>query len=169
MIKFTLDECDNIIKLSANLEENHSSVIFKRNSKEFNYYYYTVIRDNNTQWIFDRLKLYLDEFYPDNSVHTHPQLYLHRYPVGCRFELHNDSTTHPNQLVNIGVCLNREYKGGEFIFYNPDQILPKIPGTIYHLESNRDHEVLRIEEGQRWSLITFLDANDLGVKEHNLI
>ena len=117
----------------------------------------------------DRLKLYLDEFYPDNIMNLHPQLYLHRYPAGCRFELHNDSTTHPDQLVNIGVCLNREYRGGDFIFYNPEEVLPKVPGTIYHLESYREHEVLRIEEGERWSIITFLKANDLGIQQSKLI
>lgn len=169
MVRFTEEECTKIIDLSTKLEENHSSVIFKNNKKVFDYFYYTAIRRVDTQWIFDTLHLYLLEFYPNNTLDKHPQVYLHRYPPGCRFELHNDSTTHPDQLINIGVCLNDNYKGGEFIFYNPEEILPKIPGTIYHLDSKRDHEVLRIEEGERWSLITFLKAKDLGVVSKSLI
>ena len=168
MIKFSQEECESIINLSKILEENHSSVIFKNNKKTFDYFYYTLDRNKDTQWIFDRFKLYLDEYYPNNFLDKHPQLYLHRYPAGCRFERHNDSTTHPDQLVNIGACLNNEYKGGDFIFYSPDEVLPKIPGTIYHMDSKREHEVLEIEEGERWSLITFLKQLDLGTNKEKL-
>lgn len=168
-IKFSLEECRRIIAFSDSLVEYHSSTIFKRNLKEFNYFYYTILRNQDTQWVFDKLKLYLDDIYPGNKLDKHPQLYLHKYPVGSRFEIHNDATTHPNQLLNIGVCLNREYEGGDFILYEPEIVLPKIPGTIYHIESYRDHEVLRITEGVRWSLITFLNADDLGIQVKNLI
>lgn len=169
VIKFTASECKSIISLSKVLEENHSSTIFKGSRKVFDYFYYTIVRNISTQWIFDRFKLYLEEFYPNNTLGEHPQLYLHRYPAGCKFERHNDSTTHPNQLVNIGACLNNTYTGGEFIFYSPDEILPKVPGTIYHMDSNRDHEVLEIIEGERWSLITFLSSKDLSIKPTQLI
>lgn len=169
MIKFTEEECKSIIKYSEYLEENHSSVIFSNKKKTFDYFYYTLIRNESTQWIFDRFKLYLEEFFESNTLDKHPQLYLHRYPAGCKFERHNDSTTHPDQLINIGACLNSEYVGGDFIFYNPDEVLPKIPGTIYHMDSKRDHEVLEITEGERWSLITFLKQKDLGIKSTNLL
>lgn len=168
MIKFTLEECDSIIGMADWLEENHSSVIFKDNKKTFDYFYYTIPRSKTTQWIFDRLQEYLSEFYPNNSMNEHPQLYLHKYLPGCRFERHNDSTTHPDQLVNLGVCLNDYYKGGEFIFYDPNTTLPKVPGTIYHMDSHRDHEVLEITEGIRWSLITFLKSKDIGIRHNKL-
>lgn len=151
------------------LEENHSSVIFKNQNKVFNYYYYTIIRNEYSQWIFDRLSKYLFEFYPKHTVYNYPQIYLHRYPVGCKFDRHNDSTTHPDQLVNIGVCLNSNYEGGDFIFYSPNEILPKVEGTIYHMNSNRDHEVTEITSGERWSLITFLKENDLGISKKSVI
>lgn len=168
MITFTAEECTQIINIGKVLEEKHSSSIFKGNKKIFDYYFYTIIRVEHRQWIFDRFKLYLDEYYPNNILDKHPQLYLHRYPAGCKFERHNDSTTHPDQLVNIGACLNNEYKGGDFIFYSPDEVLPKVPGTIYHMDSKREHEVLEIEEGERWSLITFLKQKDLGIENTKL-
>ena len=168
MIKFSEKECKDIIDLSNSLEENHSSIIFK-NQKEVNYYFYTIVRNDSSQWIFDRFKSYLDEFYPNNKVNEYPQLYLHRYPAGCRFEKHNDSTSYPDQLVNIGACLNDSYTGGEFIFYSPDEVLPKVAGTIYHMDSYREHEVLEILEGERWSLIGFLKQKDIGKVNTNLI
>ena len=169
LVSFTGKECLDIIKFSSSCEENHSSVIFKKQTKVFDYFFYTIIRDKYSQWIFDRLGKYLYPFYPDNTLYEHPQIYLHRYPVGCKFDRHNDSTTHPDQLVNIGVCLNSDYDGGEFIFYSPDEILPKVEGTIYHMDSNRDHEVTEIVSGERWSLITFLKEKDLGISKKSII
>ena len=169
LVRFTGEECLDIIKFSSFCEENHFSVIFKNQTKIFDYFFYTIIRNKNSQWIFDRLASYLHTFYPNNSLIQHPQLYLHRYPVGCKFDRHNDSTTHPDQLVNIGVCLNSDYDGGDFIFYTPDKILPKIEGTIYHMNSNRDHEVTEITSGERWSLITFLKEKDLGISNKSII
>ena len=169
LVRFTGEECLDIIKFSSFCEENHSSVIFKNQTKIFDYFFYTIIRNKNSQWIFDRLASYLHSFYPNNSFNQHPQLYLHRYPVGCKFDRHNDSTTHPDQLVNIGVCLNSDYDGGDFIFYTPDEILPKVEDTIYHMDSNRDHEVTEIVNGERWSLITFLKEKDLGISKKSII
>jgi hypothetical protein len=168
MIKFTLEECNRIVEISYRLEENHSSVIFKDDKKTFDYFYYTIPRNESTQWIFDKLHQYLIEFFPNSCMNKHPQLYLHKYLPGCKFERHNDSTTHPDQLVNLGVCLNNSYIGGEFIFYNPYTTLPKVPGTIYHMDSHRDHEVLEITEGVRWSLITFLKSKDIGISHNKL-
>ena len=169
LVSFTGQECLDIIKFSSSCDENHSSVIFKNQTKVFDYFFYTIIRDENSQWIFDRLATYLQSFYPNNTLKEHPQIYLHRYPVGCKFDRHNDSTTHPDQLVNIGVCLNSDYDGGDFIFYSPDEILPKVEGTIYHMNSNRDHEVTEITSGERWSLITFLKEKDLGLSKKSII
>lgn len=169
LVSFTGQECLDIIKFSSSCDENHSSVIFKNQTKVFDYFFYTIIRNESSQWIFDRLAIYLQTFYPNNTLKEHPQVYLHRYPVGCKFDRHNDSTTHPDQLVNIGVCLNNDYDGGDFIFYSPDEVLPKIEGTIYHMNSNRDHEVTEILNGERWSLITFLKEKDLGISKKSLI
>jgi len=167
MIKFSQEECTEIINLSKVLEENHSSVIF--NSKEVDYFYYTIVRNESSQWIFDRMKSYLSKYYPNNIFDKHPQIYMHRYPAGCRFVKHNDSTSYPDQLVNIGACLNDSYIGGEFIFYSPDEILPKVAGTIYHMDSHREHEVLEIKEGERWSMIAFLKKDDLKIVSSKLL
>jgi len=167
MISFTKNECAEIINLSNIFKSTHSSNLFKR--QDFNYYYHVVVRDSTTQWIFNRLSDFLKTEYPNNKLYEMPEIYLHRYLTGNEFARHNDSTNHPDQLLNIGVCLNDEYEGGEFIAYNPDEILPKVVGTIYTMRSDREHEVKKITKGERWSLILFLNKYHLNIANSKLL
>ena len=167
MISFSKEECSEIINLSNTFEPKHSSTLFRR--EDFNYYYHVVIRNEQTQWIFDRLSIYLKTEYPMNKLNEMPEIYLHRYLIGNEFARHDDSTTHPDQLLNIGVCLNNDYEGGEFIAYDPFEVLPKVIGTIYTMKSDREHEVKKIESGERWSLILFLNKHHLNIGNTKLI
>ena len=167
MISFLKKECSEIINLSNTFESNHSSTIFGR--EDFNYYYHIVVRNVQTQWIFDRLTEFLKLEYPNNKIYEMSEIYLHRYLVGNEFAKHNDSTTHPDQILNIGVCLNSDYEGGEFIPYTPFEILPKVDGTIYIMKSDREHEVKKIISGERWSLILFLNKHHLQIANSKLI
>ena len=167
MISFSKKECSEIINLSNTFAARHSSTLFRR--EDFNYYYHVVVRNKETQWIFDRLANYLKTEYPINKLHEMQEIYLHRYLVGNEFAKHNDSTTHPDQILNIGVCLNSDYEGGEFIAYTPFEILPKVDGTIYIMKSDREHEVKKIISGERWSLILFLNKHHLQIANSKLI
>jgi len=161
MVSFSVEECNRIIELSKIFKPEHSSKLFKR--KDFNYYYHIILRREDTQWIFDRLTEFLLTEYPKNRVHLMHEIYLHRYLIGNEFAKHNDSTNHPDQILNIGVCLNENYEGGEFIAYSPLETLPKITGTIYTMKSDREHEVKKISNGERWSLILFLNKHNLQI------
>ena len=162
---FTTKECQEIINLSSIYTPLHSSTIFK--TKNFNYYYHIVIREETTQWIFDRIKNFLETLYPSNLADQMPCIFLHKYLAGNKFSRHNDATTKPDQILNIGVALNKDYQGGDFLLYNygdlPDEVVPRDIGKIYTIDSKRDHEVLEITEGERWSLILFLNARELNI------
>jgi predicted 2-oxoglutarate/Fe(II)-dependent dioxygenase YbiX len=74
-----------------------------------------------------------------------------------------------NQYFNIGVCLNEDYVGGDFVLYEPEYtILPKKTGEIYTFKHSYDHEVLEVTEGHRWSLIGFYFYEHLDFKKEIL-
>ena len=111
--------------------------------------------DQNNQWIFDKITEYL--LIDQNIEITKPfeVIHLHKYIAGNEFERHSD-IYYPNQTLNVGVCLNDDYVGGDFILHEPKQIIPKKTGTIYSFKNTREHEVTKIESGVRYSLIIFL-------------
>jgi hypothetical protein len=83
--------------------------------------------------------------------------------VNWIFEKHRD-IYYPNQVLNIGVCLNDDYVGGDFILYGPKEILPKKAGVIYSFKNTREHEITKIESGNRYSLIIFLNKDNVETK-----
>jgi hypothetical protein len=60
--------------------------------------------------------------------------------------------------------LNDDYVGGDFILYGPKEILPKKAGVIYSFKNTREHEITKIESGNRYSLIIFLNKDNVETK-----
>jgi hypothetical protein len=164
---FTKDECEFIINFTKKLKQNDSKKYFSNNDG-IEYFVWSMDRNIETQWIFDRMFTYFEEE-TDIKIKTPINtLFIHQYLVGNRFKRHVDKTDN-NQLHNIGVCLNDDYEGGWFKLYEPDLILPKKQGEIYTFKSARPHEVMEILSGERWSIISFLHLDNLEFKKHSLI
>jgi hypothetical protein len=161
-IHFTEEECLNIINLSNQLPVIKSDGGYK-DLNTVNYIGWRIPYHEDNKWIFDRM---INIFKADNTrfniTKYPPHIGLHKYNVGDKFEKHNDFNK--NRMWGIGTNLNEEYKGGDFYLYEPTYLLPKKRGEIYYFESMRDHEVLEILEGERWSLIMFLCYEHLTFK-----
>ena len=155
-------ECMDIVDLGTKTSKTHSSTLFE--AEDINYFYIVIKREEKSQWIFDRFKSYTNSLYPDNSANLMTEVYLHIYPKGCKFLRHRDDAKYPDQVLNVGVTLSTDYKGGEFIAYGenkPDRKLGTVAGEFYHMDASTEHEVLEVTEGVRVSLIQFFTFNDL--------
>lgn len=156
---FTLEECKSIKTLSKEIGETHSKTLFAEGS--IDYYYMVLERGEKTQWIFDRIKEYLNPRYPDNSADKMPCIFVHRYPAGCAFSRHRDDIKYPDQILNVGCLLDDRFSGGDFLQYEPDNIIEKEVGKLYSMKASRPHEVTKITEGVRWSFILFFTKKQL--------
>jgi hypothetical protein len=158
MVCFSKEECDKIINLTLEIEGTHrdgNSKNVERPSEKISYTYYNIYKDKNVDWIFDRITDYLVLDNDIEIIKPFDIIHLHKYEEGNQFKRHRD-IYYPNQILNVGVCLNDDYVGGDFVLYGPTQIIPKIAGTIYSFKNTREHEVTKIESGIRYSLIIFL-------------
>jgi hypothetical protein len=165
-ISFTSEECKNIINLTKDYERISSDVYFP-NSKNIEYDVWNIDNNQNTHWIFKRLFDFFEKETSIKIVEEIKTLHIHHYNKGQQFGKHTDEY-YPTQLHNIGVCLNDDYVGGEFVLFNPDLILPKKTGAIYTFKSNRPHQVNEILEGERWSIISFLHLHNIGISKNIL-
>jgi len=163
---FTKDECERIIFIANSSVMDDSKTYFKYDD-DIKYKVSNVKRDETTNWIFVKM---LDFFTNKTGIKIKTQLdilHIHKYKVGDYFKKHKDNL-YPTQIHNIGVCLNDDYVGGEFVLYEPDEVLPKKQGELYTFESLRLHEVKKIESGERWSIIAFLHTEHLQLKKRLL-
>ena len=158
MVCFSKEECNKIINLTLEIKGNYRDVNSKnveRPREKISYTYYNIYRNESVKWVFDKITEYL--LVEQNVEITKPfeVIHLHKYVAGNEFERHSD-IYYPNQKLNVGVCLNDDYEGGDFILYGPKEIIPKKAGTIYSFRNTREHEVTKIESGIRYALIMFL-------------
>ena len=165
-ILFSKEECDYIINLSKELDEI-PPYGYNKNLK-ISYSVWPVNRNNKTQWIFDKIFLYFTNKTNIKIKKELDKIYIHKYTKGQQFGKHAD-TYYKTQIHNVGVCLNDDYGGGEFVLYNPEIILPKKQGSIYTFPSARMHEVKEILTGERWSIIGFLHIDNLDFPKKSLI
>jgi hypothetical protein len=171
MINFTKEECNTIIDLSLELEGTNRDVNSKnieRPSENISYTYYNIYKNKKVKWIFDRITDYLAHEKNIEVIKPFDIIHLHKYLVGNKFIRHRD-IYYPNQVLNVGVCLNDDYEGGDFILYNPTQPIPKKAGLIYSFKNTTEHEVKEITKGIRYSLIIFLYKDNLKNNNKNLL
>ena len=84
------------------------------------------------------------------------------------FGKHND--IRDNRLYAVGVLLNDDFSGGDFKLYNPDEIiLDKVIGNTYLFDVRIDHEITSILEGERYSLLWFLENEHVKIETNKLI
>jgi len=162
MVNFTKEECKKIISLQSVFKKHTSDKWWE--GDETKYFAWHVERTHSSEWIFVRLMEYIEQNTPIKLVEPINLIHLQNVQTGNKFEPHIDKRSE----YNIGVCLNEDYEGGELICYNPIKILPKICGTIYSFYGNRLHEVKEVTYGERWSLIVFIEKNNIK-KENTLI
>ena len=171
-ISFSKEECDYIINLSKELykinqfdKPDHMS---KDKTFKVNYDVWLIKRNEKTQWMFDKIHTYFTNKTNLKIKKELDKIYIHKYIEGQQFSKHAD-TYYKTQIHNVGVCLNNDYDGGEFVLYNPEEPLPKETGNIYTFPSQRIHEVKKIIKGERWSIIGFLHIDNLDFQKKSLI
>lgn len=159
MISFTKDECEQIINLSNTL----TKVQRDESPRPISYDFYSIGYTEDLKWIFDRMNSYFTESTGIKVIKNLDAIHLFDYSVGDKFARHRD-TYYNGQVWNIGVCLNDNYEGGDFVLYNPNTTLQKKQGTIYTFKCTHEHEVMEVTKGNRWSLIGFYFYENLDLK-----
>ena len=93
---------------------------------------------------------------------------MHKFTKGDWFGKHND--IRDNRLYAVGVLLNDNFEGGNFTLYNPNEIiLNKIIGNTYIFDVGIEHEIAPILEGERYSLLWFLQNEHIKTETNKLI
>ena len=158
MIKFSTDECKTIRDYSNTIERTPR----EDDGRGISYDFYSIGYNENTSWIFERLNKFFTFSTGIKVVENLDAIHLFKYNVGNEFSRHKD-IYYPGQVWNIGACMNDEYEGGDFVLYNPLEVLRKKTGAIYTFRNNREHEVKQILSGNRWSIIGFYFYRHLNI------
>ena len=160
-ILFKKNECDLIRNLFKINPQNWISKDRKFNSEAINY-------SLETEWIFDKLKTFVATE-TDIQIRTiKKQIHFHRFKEGEWFGKHNDNKE--DRIYAVGVLLNNDFKGGDFKLYNPNEIiLDKFIGNTYIFDVRIEHEITPILQGERYSLLWFLQKEHIKFNINKLL
>jgi predicted 2-oxoglutarate/Fe(II)-dependent dioxygenase YbiX len=158
---FNKDECEKIINTIKSKKEKSESNDRRYESKSIEY-------NDNTKWIFEKLKHFFEKETNDTIISLKEKIHFHQFVKGDFFGKHNDSMN--RSVYGVGCLLNDDYEGGDFIFYkNPEVVIQKQVGNSYIFNVNIEHEVKEITYGNRFSLLWFLEDVNLKVKNNTFL
>jgi hypothetical protein len=150
---FSTDECESIIS-------NAKGSLTKWKMIDRRYLSSQIDFSENNKWIFERLSNFFESETGIEIEKNKEIIHFHEYCEGDYFERHND--TRENRLYSVGVLLNDEFEGGEFKIHGSNQItIEKKAGNAYIFDTRIDHEVEKIFKGMRYSLIWFLQYENI--------
>ena len=165
------DECESLIEVTKNSGQlkpskyaNHSGKI-KLSDKR-------VVMDD--MWVKDKttssiindffskvIRKYSDKF-ERFSCQRHSGFRVNRYSVGGFMSEHTDNIHHSHgqeygfPQVSALLFLNDNYKGGELIVAGNEYETKMGSGIIFPSNFMFPHEVKKIIDGERWSIVTWL-------------
>jgi hypothetical protein len=160
-VLFSKDECDLIINLFKDNPQKWNSQDRKYNSQPINY-------SLETQWLFDKLKKFVETETKIEFRSIKKQIHFHKFVKEDWFGKHNDNRD--SRIYAVGVLLNENFKGGDFKLYNPiEQTLDKVVGNTYLFDVRIEHEITPILDGERFSLLWFLQIENIKPKINKLL
>jgi hypothetical protein len=160
-ILFNKEECNSIIW-------NGGEKITNWDKKDRKYQSQSILYSDETRWIFERLKSFFENETGIKIINLKETIHFHKFSVGDWFDLHDD--TRDRRLFSVGVLLNDDFEGGDFILYNPNEhILNKKIGNTYIFDARIEHEITQILSNTRYSLLWFLQKEHLKIETNKLI
>lgn len=173
---FTKEECDKIIgysKTYTNSDNYFSDAVSVDNNRlksvrnTFSYDVFVIKNDPNTEWFFNKLLNWFSvkskiQINKNNKVFA---CTLHCYKEGDRFPKHIDlAPGFMNRRYNLGIQLNDDYKGGEYVCIDQNEneiLISKEVGTALAYHCEVPHEIKEITSGRRWSIVMPIDRNTI--------
>jgi predicted 2-oxoglutarate/Fe(II)-dependent dioxygenase YbiX len=104
----------------------------------------------------------------EEGIKSIGNLYFIKYDTGDYMGRHKDTgggySSSAKRSVSLQLTDGKEYEGGDLII-NDDIIAEKEIGTLISFDSQKYHEITKVENGVRISLVIFLKGQDLEIKK----
>lgn len=165
IIKYGNQYKDLQIKIKGNAILSEENRLTSTNNFFMKYNVFLIPMNQETTWLYDRLFKWIDSVANIKIIEKIDYFHctLHRYKTDDGFGKHIDLITgHENRRYNIGIQLNENYEGGEYICWDNlgnEILISKEAGTALVYHCTIPHEIKKITKGERWSLVMPIKKN----------
>lgn len=115
--------------------------------------------DDEIYSVVSKVLLKLNSKYKNISISQDSGYGLLKYDEGGFYTQHTDNYTENPRTISCSICLNDDYEGGEFGFFERKLKYKLKKGSIITFPSNfmYPHEILPVLSGTRYSIITWFN------------
>lgn len=168
-ILFSKKECDMIISYSEQWRNREISVEFNGHQNKIGgkMLSNTLIWNDENVWILERIIGWINTLPNIKKIRNNNIFAAYRnYKTGDFFIKHDDHIKNgAERIYTIGIQLNskEDFHGGDFKLYegNNEKIINFETGKVYIFESSTPHSVDLITDGNRITLMLFIENQNL--------
>lgn len=162
---FNKEECDKIINLTNTIEKENGKNKYGSGKIDVSFGEYKIEDNEDNNWFMDRIKIFVEETLKVKLNKLNNDNHILSYGINDGFDKHIDYNPDNGpdvRIYTLGVLLNDEFEGGEFIFYDETEIqLKKEIGNCYIFDTKTQHEVKKITNGKRYALIIHIKNSEI--------
>ncbi len=148
-------------RVDSNIRSCDTIYMSTKKSFEFNY----TKRKQLDNIIFEKTGDALSRYRKDTCceflkfINTDSGYNLLRYREGGFIRQHTDHGKTASRSISLSICLNDNYKGGEFAFFDKELTFNLKKGSAIIFPSNflYPHEIMSISNGTRYAIVTWFD------------
>lgn len=153
---FTKEECEKILEIKNKVSKYEGKDKYNLDGKGvyFNEYWLSNSIED-IKWITDKLIQFIEESIKVKINKINSDIAILEYNVGDKLGMHNDynKSQHDFRVYTIGVLLNIDWEGGDFIIIdsktNEKIILEKNIGNTYLFDALSPHMVDEVKGGSQ--------------------
>jgi predicted 2-oxoglutarate/Fe(II)-dependent dioxygenase YbiX len=164
-ILFTEKECQKIIDLIEKLDKIDGKKKYSVDGNtdvSFDEYRIRDVVENS--WFLDRIKKLIENKLKISLNFIDRDVHILSYGLNDGFSKHIDFNPLDNdpRIYTVGLLLNDKFEGGNLLIYDTKKIiLNKIVGNLYIFESTIPHEVEKITQGRRKTIIIHIKKSEI--------
>jgi predicted 2-oxoglutarate/Fe(II)-dependent dioxygenase YbiX len=163
---FTKEECDKIIEIINITKKTDGKNKYDQTSDGYVSFDEYKIEDNeNNNWFMDKIKLFIENTLNIKLIKLNKDAQILCYGINDGFAKHLDYNVQSSdpRIYTFGILLNNDFEGGEFVLYHNgiETQLKKDIGNCYIFDTKILHEVKKITNGKRYSLIIHIKNSEI--------
>jgi hypothetical protein len=163
---FTKEECDKIIQITNIIKKEQASNKYGlAHNLSVSFDEYKIGDTENNNWFMGRIKLFIENTSNIKLIKLNKDAHILCYGINDGFAKHLDYDIQSSdpRIYTFGILLNDDFEGGEFVLYNGgiETQLKKDIGNCYFFNAKIPHEVKKITNGKRYSLVIHIKNSEI--------
>ena len=164
-VLFNKEECDKIINSTKELSKIDGKNKYGNDTKtEVSFDEYKIKDTAENSWFMNKIKTFIEKKLKIKLNFINNDVHILSYGINDGFSKHIDYDPNGDEprVYTVGLLLNNEFEGVDLLVYDIEKIiLNREIGNCYIFDTITPHEVEKIVNGRRYSVILHIKNSEI--------